>query len=788
MARLRARIERAAALHRQAAAATAAVGEAIEAYSPAVAPADQYLEQYELAARLRATTAELVPGWLGASLDALPATTPLSGSAIPSFVRVGLAHPLDDARFPAVAPLLGTGHLAIDADARDPRVAGLIRSLALRLLAAAAPGSVRIRVVDGAGSSDTVAAFRGVDDLMPPAVTDHRGLRGVLAEADVWVREPRAFNEYLVLVIASLPELTDGNDLARIAHLAHTGVGRQLHLIVAGWPPPPLTAETTQAPLAHSTQLSLRNPHAWLGDPPDATYAGQGPGPARLNSPVYLDPDPPVELIRRVCEQLATTGRLPEQPPWTAPPQRWVDYMAGARRLDLVRRSAAKVIAEQAALVKRARAELSTLRGQLTAQHSRITEVLASGQPLPLKPVPAEQAAADAALGRLAQAAATQRAAGMGQLGGDPHADGGSGRHTYDDGHTARHARRPEGSMPAGPPGSPPHPNRHPDGAGRAIAAESATTANRATAPGLSTAGPAPSFPGAGPASGPPATGAWPAQDPSTTGVWPARNPSTAGARPAQDPSTTRAWLAPGSPTTGSWPASGPPATGPAPSRPGAGPASGAGATIDAGRGAGSRAANPAAAPARPATVRPWGPPVSGQPHPSQLDSGTFPVVSAPPAGYPRTPITGAPTAPHPPLEASPRLPRAALTMLGEARAALAHADAELADINSRVNRSPGLRNAAIYAVFAIVFALAQVPVALLLESESNLPVLVGVPCGLVFVPLSFLCAWLTIGHVHRQPGGQRPHRSALLGVIISLGAAIPAIVLVLWSIGSALA
>ena len=94
---------------------------------------------------------ELAPGWLGAPLDAQSATTPLGGAYPPQFVRLGIAQPLDDARFPAIVPLLGTGHLTVDADARDPRVAGLLRCLLLRLLAAAPAGSLLVRAVDGDG-------------------------------------------------------------------------------------------------------------------------------------------------------------------------------------------------------------------------------------------------------------------------------------------------------------------------------------------------------------------------------------------------------------------------------------------------------------------------------------------------------------------------------------------------------------------------------------------------------------------------------------------------------------
>jgi hypothetical protein len=105
----------------------------------------------------------------------------------------------------------------------------------------------------------------------------------------------------VLLVIASLPELTEGVDLARIARIAQAGPARRLHLIVAGWPPPPLTAETTQAPLRLATQVTVRNPYSIVGDPPGGAFGTQ----RSLNAPVYLDPSPPVETIQQVCTQVA---------------------------------------------------------------------------------------------------------------------------------------------------------------------------------------------------------------------------------------------------------------------------------------------------------------------------------------------------------------------------------------------------------------------------------------------------------------------------------------------------
>jgi DNA segregation ATPase FtsK/SpoIIIE, S-DNA-T family len=306
----KARISHAAALHRQAAATVAAAAGALERFQPA--PPD-LSEQHELAERLRAAAAALVPGWLGAPLDAQSEDTPLGGPRLPQFVRVGMAQPLDDARFPAVVPLLGTGHLTVDADARDPRVAGLLRALLLRLLASSPAGSLLVRAVDAAGAGLVFGPFAALADagLMPPPVTDRGGLRAVLSEAEQWVRPARPAtarhsrrDRTLLLAIASLPELTEGADLARIAALAQHGPEAGLHLIVAGWPPPPLTEDTTQPPLPRTTMITLRNPHAIIGDPPAARY-GSSVENKGLNAPVFLDEDPPAHLFERVCQELA---------------------------------------------------------------------------------------------------------------------------------------------------------------------------------------------------------------------------------------------------------------------------------------------------------------------------------------------------------------------------------------------------------------------------------------------------------------------------------------------------
>jgi S-DNA-T family DNA segregation ATPase FtsK/SpoIIIE len=313
------RVQQAAALHRQATAVMDAAALTLEGDSPA-ASADP-LEQHRLAEELRAAAAALAPGWLGAELAAQSPQSPLGGAFSPQFVRLGIAQPLDDARFPAVIPLLGTGHLTVDATATDPRVFGLLRSVLLRLLAAAPPGSLLVRAVDGTGGGAVFEPFTDLADagLLSPPATDRKGLRDVLAEAEKWLRPGRSGaprrgrrDRMMLLVIASLPEMTEGEELRRIAALAQQGPDAGLHLIVAGWPPPPLTAETTQAPLPRTTTVSVRNPYAVIGDPPGGTY-GSIPDALWLNAPVFLDDDPPPYLLDAVCRELAAHSAASSQ-------------------------------------------------------------------------------------------------------------------------------------------------------------------------------------------------------------------------------------------------------------------------------------------------------------------------------------------------------------------------------------------------------------------------------------------------------------------------------------------
>lgn len=385
MARLPYRVMQALALHQRAEATARAAARLLQGYPPASAAADHYAEERALTAQLRATAAKLAPGWLDAPLDALAATTPLGGSTLPTFVRVGQAHPLDDTGFPVMVPLLGAGHVAMDADARDLRVAGLLRTLVLRLLAAAPRGSVQIRIVDSAGVGAVFSAFQTSPPI--PVATDEYQLRSLLTEAETWVsNRPDEATNALLLVIASLPELTDGQDLDRISALGKAGPAGRLHIIAAGWPPPPLTAETTQRPLPYCTQITLRNPHAWVGDPPGTTFAADGIGPGRLNAPVYLDRDPPPDLVRRVCAELAAETTADGSSDTTCHPPisrqaahaAWREYVAAAQRLDSVRRQATAVVTEHSAIRAAALQRLSMIRARLINQSAQLGNATAA--------------------------------------------------------------------------------------------------------------------------------------------------------------------------------------------------------------------------------------------------------------------------------------------------------------------------------------------------------------------------------------------------------------------------
>jgi hypothetical protein len=334
---------RAAALHREAAAIAAASRRALERQQPEPTHA---AEQHEVVEQLRSIAARLAPGWLGAPLGDLDPAVPLGACDMPPYVRIGTALPLKGAHFPVIVPLLTHGHLTFETDARDPHVAALLRAVVLRLLAAAPAGTLHVRTVDPAGPDEIFAPFAPLagTGLMPPAVTDLAGLRAVLDEAEQWVRSatgrrrrPRC-DRLLLLAIAGLPERTDAQDLDRITALARAGPPVGVHLLLAGWPASargpaqdgPPAPSPAHGPLPLATGVSVDDSYAVISAPSDegirfgvradAEVAG-------VDVPVFLDDDPPAELIGHVCRELAAqveavtrlrlADLIPDGPQWT---------------------------------------------------------------------------------------------------------------------------------------------------------------------------------------------------------------------------------------------------------------------------------------------------------------------------------------------------------------------------------------------------------------------------------------------------------------------------------------
>ncbi|MEV0649860.1 FtsK/SpoIIIE domain-containing protein [Phytomonospora sp. NPDC050363] len=271
--------------------------------------------QRELAVELTRAAEITAPGWLTLDLESADVATPARREAQvgAQYVRVGTARPLPDATFPAIVPLIGHGHLVLDGDATDPRVAALLQSLLLRVLAATP--HTQLSLVDGVtlGQAFTVCAPLVQGGIAGRTATDHIGLDALLDEAEAHIREAQQ-NEatageapYRLMVIAGLPPQLGGSVRTRIAALAHAGPRYRLHLVIAGWRDP---SEQTRAPaIEHATYIRVGERH------PIADIA----------APVTFDPAPPPALTRAVYAGLAETMRKESTLDVAAliPKQRW---------------------------------------------------------------------------------------------------------------------------------------------------------------------------------------------------------------------------------------------------------------------------------------------------------------------------------------------------------------------------------------------------------------------------------------------------------------------------------
>ena len=275
----------------------------------------------ELAEQARAAAGRLATGWLSADWDTaadLPVGRDVPADASAP-VRVGTAVPAgpDSLTYPAIVPLLGTGHLALAGDAGTGPLSGdtgtgplagdtgtgTLAGVLLRLLAAAPAGLVRVCWVGG-GLPAAFAPLRAAGLLVEAdpdaafAAADRQREQAVRAGQD------RAALPYLVLV-GAVPM-----DLARLRVLAEQGPAARVHLLLAGQP----------APLPHTTGLLAATPEgssATPGAPARVRYA------AGVEIAVRPDPAPSDQLVAAVCGRLA--GSLRPRFALLVPPSRWAE-------------------------------------------------------------------------------------------------------------------------------------------------------------------------------------------------------------------------------------------------------------------------------------------------------------------------------------------------------------------------------------------------------------------------------------------------------------------------------
>ena len=202
--------------------------------------------QRRLITQLAQAATVITPGWLGQALTRAAEKAPLGEAegTHPLAVRIGQCDAGGDYAFPVVVNLLGTGHLFVDTDTEDPRVASLLRTVLLRLLAARGADSCRPLMVD-----DGHETFTGFDQLaragLATLVDSDNGLATALDLAEAHVEQAVGRSD-----ASDIPELilvapkTPAHLVDRLARLAAQAVGARLHLIVGGWPGPVVTAAT----------------------------------------------------------------------------------------------------------------------------------------------------------------------------------------------------------------------------------------------------------------------------------------------------------------------------------------------------------------------------------------------------------------------------------------------------------------------------------------------------------------------------------------------------------------
>ncbi|WP_436836903.1 FtsK/SpoIIIE domain-containing protein [Micromonospora profundi] len=265
----------------------------------------------------------------GALATPTPGATGLTD--VPAPVRVGEAS-TPDGGFPVLVPLGGGHHLALDTDARDGRVAALLRALVLRVVATAPPGHVRVAGIDTTALGATFGPLRPLLDagvLDPPATADAE-VSALLDAAERHARaaqhaEPHTRRLLLVVATAAPPP----RELARLAALTHAGPAAAVCVLLAGHPSR-LPGETSP-PLGGTTAIRLTEGYAHVGDPPGTPFSADGQG---LAAPVRLDGDPPPASVRALAEHLGAAARRTEALPFAEllPERRWAESAGNGLR------------------------------------------------------------------------------------------------------------------------------------------------------------------------------------------------------------------------------------------------------------------------------------------------------------------------------------------------------------------------------------------------------------------------------------------------------------------------
>jgi DNA segregation ATPase FtsK/SpoIIIE, S-DNA-T family len=308
---------RAITAHREALGLIAAIRERLERLeADSMHTAESAQEQTALAAQLERLAAAAAPDWLGAPWGVINeqrfALAVGARPGDPVMIRVGDAQPLPGVGFPVIVPFIGVGHLTIDVDARDPVVAGLLRSVLTRLLAAFPAGVLRILAVDGGALGAPLAPFHALvpAGVMTEPVSELEGFRGLLVEAEEQVRlvQSGALRDPDVIVIAAaaLPPKSGRGEYSRLAALAHAGPAARVHLLLAGYPPTAGSSWEKRPDLELTTTITVDSGsrgHFKIGDPPKELFGAEGRG---LNTPVTLDPAPPAGLVDELCRRIAS--------------------------------------------------------------------------------------------------------------------------------------------------------------------------------------------------------------------------------------------------------------------------------------------------------------------------------------------------------------------------------------------------------------------------------------------------------------------------------------------------